>query len=344
MSDQTEKETYHPKSGRGRKQTTAEAASRRAAQNREAQRTLRERKQKYITSLEDKIKELTALVAPNDLYSEYERLKKRVVDLEAEASVAVGSISDPISSNNQTVIITECSNCPLERLKCALLNDKVASLEHRIAVLEKENVALQNPATDSFGLTATYFDPMMLDFGNTDGWLDSLMKDLEQPPELLKSAEELYGPMEVESCGIALKGIASIKASHMDIVDKLGALHLMYMMQMAFKAPVNALRPPLATTLPPEALRLKETALNIPSLKDSQDLVHEICCVYWNDSNMHKETLLYLNLLSYKLQKIIVEAEDMEKWMVAFEIAKSANGDRMEKMLIEAMKALEIDQ
>ncbi|KAJ1948239.1 DNA-binding transcription factor yap1, partial [Linderina macrospora] len=66
----------------GRKPIMTEASSKRTAQNRAAQRAFRERKQNYLRSLEDKVKELAE--QQERTARENEALKQRVDKLHSE--------------------------------------------------------------------------------------------------------------------------------------------------------------------------------------------------------------------------------------------------------------------
>ncbi|KAI9349594.1 hypothetical protein BDR26DRAFT_852421 [Obelidium mucronatum] len=212
-------DTYNPQSGRGRKPSNGSASSRRAEQNRIHQRTLRERKEAYVKGLNAKIEELTSLLVPNALFVEYERLKKRVSDLEMELSSTRSNLSDISKSP------PECSNCAAERFKNAILTEKVSGLNRQLSDLKATKAPSPQPPAPSDLPPLEFIDPMMMDFSAiSDDWMEALLRDIEQPRQLLKSAEELYGPLEVLSCGIAFKGIPYIKNSKMDIVDRLGLL------------------------------------------------------------------------------------------------------------------------
>ncbi|KAK3822853.1 MAG: hypothetical protein J3Q66DRAFT_330276 [Benniella sp.] len=92
--DDSADEAYAQKEGKpapkkaGRKPLTTEPTNKRKAQNRAAQRAFRERKEKYVKSLEDRIKELEDMQQPNNadsmLAEENRNLKVLVQRLESE--------------------------------------------------------------------------------------------------------------------------------------------------------------------------------------------------------------------------------------------------------------------
>ncbi|KAJ3346682.1 hypothetical protein HDU83_002804 [Entophlyctis luteolus] len=152
--------TYRPDSNRGRKRSTREAPSHKAALNREAQRALRERKANYIKSLETQIAELSAINnallskqqtptvlspppstgPPQDsavdsatsetLSAEIEALRIRNHDLELQ-------LADATTSTKRQPQL-HCITCNSERMKTMICIDQIKVLESQVGSLQRQ--------------------------------------------------------------------------------------------------------------------------------------------------------------------------------------------------------------
>ncbi|KAJ3347598.1 hypothetical protein HDU83_001957 [Entophlyctis luteolus] len=158
---------YRPDSNRGRKRSTREAPSHKAALNREAQRALRERKANYIKNLEAQITELAAangvlalkqqvsatLLSPpgstgaqldaslgstpqNELSFQIDTLRQRNRDLELQLADAVAA------SERRSPQSRHCITCNSERMKTMICIDQIKVLEGQVGSLQRQIAAL----------------------------------------------------------------------------------------------------------------------------------------------------------------------------------------------------------
>ncbi|KAJ3030474.1 UNVERIFIED_CONTAM: hypothetical protein HDU68_008890 [Siphonaria sp. JEL0065] len=197
--------TYNSTSNRGRKKTTTEAPSRKAALNRDAQRALRERKAAYIKDLETKCAQMAATLSQlqqvNNTHTSFpspelmaakkdvDLLKRRNLELELENSVL--KALQPLPPN-------ACISCHSERAKTKICMDQILSLESAVADLKYSLSPFS--ANDSFLADLINIDGGDMDF--LTGWED------------VKTSEELFGPIEVESFKITVKALPSFKDAH----------------------------------------------------------------------------------------------------------------------------------
>ncbi|KAJ3059557.1 hypothetical protein HDU98_004458, partial [Podochytrium sp. JEL0797] len=348
-------------------------------------RRFREKKQLYIEGLE----------------RENAELKRRLAELETSQSIATPLEGPSTASTDHTTISNSW-----DKFNHIVMQEKLTLMESRISSLELENTALRAGTVPSLlstpdpsGLYGT--NPMgslLMDFGFTDDWLELMNVTppavvTDSVSETCKSAEEVYGPVEVESSKISFKGLRSLR--HLNLPEQLMGLiqqqsrtvateelvklqvqlstvgqtllnscsmvdrqrcieisavffernkhQMAYIYQLTNRGnETKAIpKPPLATTLPPDALRFCATVKKIPSLSnpEAHALVDEFCGLFWNDAHMPKETLFHMNQLNHAFHKLLVGAEDIQKWIVAFECVRVSDKMRVDALMEEGMKS-----
>ncbi|KAI9328945.1 hypothetical protein BDR26DRAFT_873326 [Obelidium mucronatum] len=130
---------------------------------------------------------------------EIERLRRRNLDLELECQVLKGATFSSIP-------VTACISCFAERAKTAICMDQICALE---TVVNGLKIQLENTATESLNSSQS---PETTYTANASEMDESVWEDV-------KSAEQLYGPMEVDSFKITVKSLPSFKYRQ-DFVDE----------------------------------------------------------------------------------------------------------------------------
>ncbi|ORY48100.1 hypothetical protein BCR33DRAFT_58609 [Rhizoclosmatium globosum] len=124
---------YNPNSGKGRKRSSQEPASKRAMQLRDSQRLHRERKAKYLKDLEDQVKHLT------EENKEVLQLKQRIAELELKCTILETQVVGTQGVlQNIPISGLPCSNCAMERLKNSISSNQISSLESQLLHLRQE--------------------------------------------------------------------------------------------------------------------------------------------------------------------------------------------------------------
>ncbi|KAJ3106635.1 hypothetical protein HK100_003709 [Physocladia obscura] len=190
----TNKGMYNPHSNRGRRKQISEATTTRQQQLRNAQRALRARKQDYILDLEERI---------DDLIRENKALKKQVERLSARET--------PCLNENCTSQIQALQQklSEMELLaRSAVLNPPISMT---VPIISERMVSLLTPP------------PVGLLNLNCDFVADeSIVSIIDANFSKWLSAEECYGPIDVEPFKAKMKLIESLKEA--GIVDRLFAL------------------------------------------------------------------------------------------------------------------------
>ncbi|KAJ3007014.1 UNVERIFIED_CONTAM: hypothetical protein HDU68_003748 [Siphonaria sp. JEL0065] len=188
--------TYNPHTSRGRPKSTNDAPSKRSGQMRDIQRAHRERKRLYILELEAKAKEL-------------ETVKLRVAELESRPTSAAATT---LSTS------TSCINCASEQFKNNLCLEKICILEKRVADLECESemwkqkaMALSDQTSFAIGKDLPGKDPFAFLF-DSDLNVDNAMSiDSLLASQPIPSAEELFGPMDMDTSRRDLRALPSLQ-------------------------------------------------------------------------------------------------------------------------------------
>ncbi|KAJ3069472.1 hypothetical protein HDU98_007464 [Podochytrium sp. JEL0797] len=130
----------------GRKQVNTKAVDKRTAQNRIAQRAFRDRKLNYVKDLEQKLEELTAIVAGNPVLTSSAELKAltvRVAQLESENEMLKQTHLDPSFGFDSNSNPSPCASCALERTKAADAASRNAAVTSECNSLKSQLAQLQ---------------------------------------------------------------------------------------------------------------------------------------------------------------------------------------------------------
>ncbi|KAJ3087082.1 hypothetical protein HK100_008486 [Physocladia obscura] len=181
---------YRLGSTKGRKKTTTEAPSHKAALNREAQRALRERKAKYLSELEMKVSKLELRISRGQneitaLKSEVHVLRSANANLERllrvptsdnssnrittdnytstsqlidahskiNADVNTDNINTNVNAQSSIPQQSSCLSCNAERIKALICMEQIKALEAHIAAL---SLPLQTSSTSSIRQTTPF--------------------------------------------------------------------------------------------------------------------------------------------------------------------------------------------
>ncbi|KAI8613509.1 hypothetical protein BC830DRAFT_1170193 [Chytriomyces sp. MP71] len=216
-----------PKSTRGRRPAHTAPASKKIAQQREAQKRHLERKQAYVTGLEMKVTELTALIAGassesgqqsiqerlmlitaenNMLQQEANTLRQRIAQLELDKLLNEQQFFSPPS------LSASCLNCQLHLNRIEALENQAGQLRAEVShhkaqychlaalaptaakALESANAESSPCATSTSPVASTPLE-----------WMD------ESPEPGTLSATAMYGPPKTEATRIALKSLPSLQ-------------------------------------------------------------------------------------------------------------------------------------
>ncbi|ORY30671.1 hypothetical protein BCR33DRAFT_564071 [Rhizoclosmatium globosum] len=278
--------SYNPESNRGRRKVTVPPQSIRAGQNRDAQRAFRARKQAYVDGLKDKVQELTALLADNALYLECERLKQRVASLEAEKA------SLPSQSQSPDIHVINCSTCIAEQFKSSVLHSQLNQMESRLSSLSNENqslkqqLAVSTSVSPNFGLSSYPGTAY-----SVNEWLAVLQGGEESG---LKSANDLYGPVELDSARIALQSVKSLQGNgvadqFLDVID----------------AQSKTTSPQTIRMLQVKLSICAQTALSLCTIVDRQKCIEIYANLFIRNRLQLVSTIFYQLFLNFEFGRII---------------------------------------
>ncbi|KAI8839663.1 hypothetical protein BJ741DRAFT_78525 [Chytriomyces cf. hyalinus JEL632] len=153
------------KSNRGRKPSANEPVSKKQAQNRNAQKTFRERREQLFTNLQSKAEELAACLVEEKRRSAL--LQARLNSISAQG----GSNSDP----------SKCAFCGVDRASNQVLSAQIRAMELHSVGLKMENDSLK----------------MRLQMiGDTAAGLDSLLAFQESTSTSIGIANTLPPPLD----------------------------------------------------------------------------------------------------------------------------------------------------
>ncbi|ORY53563.1 hypothetical protein BCR33DRAFT_844868 [Rhizoclosmatium globosum] len=180
---------YNPNSGRGRRRTSAEPASKRAGQLRDAQRALRERKLAYISGLENEVASLKNEV--KDVQSLRERIRQ--LEFEALLSSSTSASTSQSPAPAPAIAPSPCLNCSAESFKSSMYFVQIQTLQAQMVQLKAELDLWKSEAI-------RYRAPLAL---------------ITASPHF----RHVHGPIEVETTRILMKSIPSLKNSkNVDVV------------------------------------------------------------------------------------------------------------------------------
>ncbi|KAJ3098586.1 hypothetical protein HK100_005071 [Physocladia obscura] len=220
--------------------TSTSSIDRDKLKSREAQRALRERKLKYVQDLEAEVKELetvnaalrarvreqqspTAASAQHNVHSllynhSYHNLTAGPV-LPA-APVVPSSPAVPyrttnnshihsLRPNDSNSITNTCSVCIAARERASITATRIPVLKSLIATSRSSQANNQNQSDNQ----TNFFHHASIMVNNTNN-------NIQSNNPLYKSAHDLYGPIEVESCRICCKNIPSLRdhTVHIDTI------------------------------------------------------------------------------------------------------------------------------
>ncbi|KAJ3060878.1 hypothetical protein HDU99_005746, partial [Rhizoclosmatium hyalinum] len=217
---------YNPNSGRGRRRTSAEPASKRAGQLRDAQRALRERKLAYISGLENEVASLKSEV--KDVQSLRERIRQ--LEFEALLSSSTSASTSQSPAPAPAIASSPCLTCSAESFKSSMYFVQIQTLQAQMVQLTTELDLWKSEAIRYRApLALITASPPISDVGNsslfsfpftatTDDPMETLIKSLDSAHST-PSCEDMHGPIEVETTRILMKAIPSLKNSkNVDIV------------------------------------------------------------------------------------------------------------------------------
>ncbi|KAJ3070121.1 hypothetical protein HDU98_006839 [Podochytrium sp. JEL0797] len=319
--------SYDPHTRRGRKQTTEDAPSHKAALNREAQRNLRLRKQKYLADLEAKVVELTKALEATA--QEESLLKRRNKVLEVENETLRRLSNFPHLQPDAA-----CPSCAAERIKAEVCMEQIYSLEQKVEALQLNPPPMRlqaSPLVADNCLLTIPNDPFMYDVqspfstgsqsvSEAFATPSSDMVDIENDDAILVNpatgkiacSEELYGPIEIESSKILLKALSSFKFDPERIDHKLCEPREETKREIAAR-PIH--------NLEPDVLRFQQTLKAIPSFSESGAVIDQLCSFWVYDCDA--EGFFHLNYLMYLLERTCKDVEDRMTFWVAFEVARA---------------------
>ncbi|KAJ3284042.1 hypothetical protein HDU79_008538 [Rhizoclosmatium sp. JEL0117] len=312
------------KSNRGRKRILADPKARRQDQNREAQQKFRERRRRHI-----------------------EELEAKVAALESE----LNSTSNPTSTSTSTSA-TLCSACPACAAKDALIaqlqqeNDRLKGVARSRSPALGDKTALTlygQPETEScrVGLNAI---PSIKNNPLIDTMLEMF---LEQAADVDKnrirtSQLKISATSQklVNACNIVdRKRCLEVMAIFME-VNKRHMDH-MYKISESASGALGALSPGfefMLADLPPESISFRRQMEQISSLKDAHDVIAEFCAVFWlcNDETKFDR----MTKLNRKILSLCANTDDMERYMLALEVAKMNSTNLMDAQLDQELRTL----
>ncbi|KAJ3115642.1 hypothetical protein HK100_001272 [Physocladia obscura] len=373
---------YNPNSGRGRRRTNAQPATNRAAQLREAQRVHRERKQTYIKQLEAKAAradELEAICAA--LSRRLLALAASLPALSdpadapgnSNAQSAANQPADdaPIASPSAATDTFPSTASHSDDWLESSLPDALASREAFVSAallygpieLEFARILLTNvPSLEDSPLIGRFIDATNAAVDSSD------RRELRKNMMLvIASSQDI-----LDACGVierqkVLETFALIKMRNKDINAYIHQMMLGYSTNTAKSTEVSdSLTPPRSanselkqrqiqssTTKTPITIyeRDKSSPLEAPfrdilnsikSLDGAQDLIDDLCDVYYSISidGKYEERFFKLWEITHTLSEMCSTIEDRIKLMISLEIGRGANREHIQNF-IQQIKSIQ---
>ncbi|KAJ3063713.1 hypothetical protein HDU98_000492 [Podochytrium sp. JEL0797] len=333
---------FNAHSNRGRRRTTAEPPSKRAGQMREAQRSLRDRKAKYLRDLETSNALLTQRVAQLEfaaLLSESDALSPSLCSECAKRS----AISQNINNNNNNSIHEFSSHTPSpHRLD-------LDTLLHQMPE-DPSNEDLRGPVEIESTRIALKSIPSLKNSSQVDALLDIFVQNSRRKEGRVakKLILALMRALVVilDACTLLerAKVMEYLVVFSLRNANHMVSMHQFWTRSLGPSSVLVNIRPlDLSKPTHQRLQQLKETMLHIPSYADSAALFDEYCTVWMNAFEDHNvESFFQMQVVMIKLEQVGETVEDRAALWAACEIARAGNRNEIEEM-VNKMERVNLD-
>ncbi|KAJ3128346.1 hypothetical protein HK100_009218 [Physocladia obscura] len=349
---------YNPRSNRGRRRQVGESTSYRNQQMRDAQRALRARKQQYLLDLEAKNKELQlenialkqqiqnqlndSLSIPvpptTDTYFSPDipclnpRCVAKILEMQTQISKLNSQISPPVSTVGNPEQVTNLQN--EVSLDWLLGNTATDSSASQFEVPHSENNGNGTIQLENIVDNTSFFDRIWNFGGNNSASFLPIQENLS------RSAEECFGPVQIEPYKSMIKALPSIKDSK--VVDRAFDLMVAEYGRKQCAPPdfsKTKIESDFISFAPHRAAAYCEALKKIPSLDASHHEIDALSTVLIGYKEFDLEGFFRFQLQSHALLTKCNSEEDAVKFWAAVEHIRHPKDEELDELLagIEAV-------